>query len=195
MQANQNSNENQQITPEQWKDQGWRILTEHSRSQFEVGDWLNLQVKGFEDQSKYEAASKILQISAKTLRNHAYVAREFEKERRHERIPFSVYAELAAFSREKQDELIKRYLTSPMTCEQIRAMNRNSPVTSKLYKIKSDGDITEVGGNFMALIAEEVALLKRDFDPEMHQCLCLLFEEIITQIEEFKKLKNNEGKL
>lgn len=196
-QANKKSNEYQtlQITPVQWKDQGWRILTEHSRSQFEVGDWLNLRVKGFEDQSKYEAAAKILQLSAKTLRNHAYVAREFSKERRNEKVPFSIYVELAAFTREKQDELINQYLTTSLTCEEIRAMRKSPPVSPKPYKIKSDGDITEVGGNFLTLITEELASLKKDFDPEMYQCLCELFDTVAFQIKEFKKLKEEEGKI
>lgn len=83
-----------------------------------VGDWLQYGAARWGE--KYAEAARITGHDAKTLRNYAYVARQFDLSRRRDTLTWSHHAEVAGLEPHEQDRWLDRALTDKLSVADLR---------------------------------------------------------------------------
>lgn len=90
----------------EWVGWGRRLGTMSRVSNWWVGDWLQYGAARWGE--KYTEAARITGYDVKTLRNIAYVAKQFDSSRRRDNLTWTHHAEVAALPSEQQDEWLDR---------------------------------------------------------------------------------------
>lgn len=89
-----------------WRNLGRQIFVITDSSGWWLGDWLIFGQANFPD--RYKRAIAETSLDYQTLRNYAWVARQFAPERRHERLSFQHHAEVASLDTDQQDLWLTR---------------------------------------------------------------------------------------
>ncbi len=89
-----------------WEQIGQQLLTFAESSTWWIADWLAYGEAAFQD--RYREAIKRTSLSYQTLRNYAWVARQFELSRRRDTLSFCHHAEVAALERPEQDFWLRK---------------------------------------------------------------------------------------
>jgi hypothetical protein len=91
----------QELSFEEWAEQGRRLGVMGRAAGWWVGDWLTFGNLAYGE--RYARASRITGYDVQTLMNMAYVASRFDVSRRREALSWSHHAELAALPPDEQD--------------------------------------------------------------------------------------------
>ncbi|MEU4806643.1 LmbU family transcriptional regulator [Actinosynnema sp. NPDC023587] len=94
------------IPLDEWRRIGEHIFTVHDSSSWWLGDWLIYGQTQYPD--RYKLAIAETGLDYQTLRNYAWVARQFSASRRREALSFQHHAEVASLSPTEQDEWLDR---------------------------------------------------------------------------------------
>jgi hypothetical protein len=89
-----------------------------------MGDWLVYGQERYAD--RYRQAIELAGLDYQTLRNYAWVARQFRWERRHEQLSFQHHAEVAALPPDEQDSWLSRAEQHRWSRNQLRNHIRES---------------------------------------------------------------------
>jgi hypothetical protein len=95
-----------QLTIEDWSEIGMQIATIGDSSAWWLGDWLVYGKKKYPD--RYKQAISATALDYQTLRNYAWVCRQFPIPRRHPTLSFQHHAELASLTPDQQDEWLDK---------------------------------------------------------------------------------------
>ncbi|TQS19112.1 LmbU family transcriptional regulator [Microbispora sp. KK1-11] len=96
----------QRMSLEDWKRVGRQISHINDASTWWLGDWLVYGRECFPD--RYKRAVEDTALDYQTLRNYAWVAGRFSRQRRRARLSFQHHAEVAVFSEHIQDMWLDR---------------------------------------------------------------------------------------
>ncbi|WP_205669380.1 LmbU family transcriptional regulator [Amycolatopsis suaedae] len=94
------------IPMDEWSQIGRQIHAISDSSAWWLGDWLIYGQSQYPD--RYKRAIEETSLDYQTLRNYAWVARQFPVTRRRSSLSFQHHAELASLSEEAQDEWLDR---------------------------------------------------------------------------------------
>lgn len=95
-----------ELSIEQWLKFGRQIFTLGDSSSWWLGDWLIYGQTNYPD--RYRDALKQTELSYQTLRNYAWIARQFCMNRRRKNLSFQHHAEVVSAPREHQDIWLDR---------------------------------------------------------------------------------------
>jgi hypothetical protein len=95
-----------ELTLDAWSEIGLQIVAIGDSSAWWLGDWLMYGKKRFPD--RYKKAVGETSLDYQTLRNYAWVCRQFPADRRRSQLSFQHHAELASLSTEEQDEWLEK---------------------------------------------------------------------------------------
>ena len=95
-----------QLTIEDWSEIGLQIAAIGDSSAWWLGDWLVYGKKKYPD--RYKQAISATALDYQTLRNYAWVCRQFPDPRRHPALSFQHHAELASLTPDQQDEWLDK---------------------------------------------------------------------------------------
>jgi hypothetical protein len=101
-----------------WVEVGRRLGAVSRVSNWWVGDWLQYGAARWGE--KYAEAARITGHDAKTLRNYAYVARQFDLSRRRDTLAWSHHAEVAGLEPREQDRWLDRALKDRLSVADLR---------------------------------------------------------------------------
>ncbi|WP_329793980.1 LmbU family transcriptional regulator [Lentzea sp. DG1S-22] len=108
---------------EDWERAGHRLSGMADLTSWCLGDWLVYGMNNYAD--RYRQAIEALGLSYQTLRNYAWVARQFSNERRRSGLSFQHHAEVASLSPEQQDYWLTRAAESAWTTKRLRTAIRD----------------------------------------------------------------------
>ncbi|MGP3966793.1 LmbU family transcriptional regulator [Streptomyces sp. 6N223] len=91
---------------DEWEQAGLKIFRIAESSCWCLGDWLLYGKSRYSD--RYRKAIEAAGLDYQTLRNYAWVARQFELWRRRENLSFQHHAEVAGLPSEEQDQWLDR---------------------------------------------------------------------------------------
>ncbi|MBR8743444.1 hypothetical protein DSY14_17175 [Nocardiopsis sp. MG754419] len=91
---------------DEWQRLGTKIFTFWDSSSWWLGDWLVYGQANYPD--RYQVAVSETGLSYQTLRNYAWIARQFKVHRRHPELSFQHHAEVAGISQDEQDRWLDR---------------------------------------------------------------------------------------
>ncbi|WP_173136578.1 LmbU family transcriptional regulator [Kibdelosporangium persicum] len=91
---------------DEWRRIGRQIFTISDSSAWWLGDWLIYGQTEYSD--RYKRAIEETGLDYQTLRNYAWVARKFPRERRRESLTFQHHAEVASLPEAEQDDWMDR---------------------------------------------------------------------------------------
>ncbi|WP_200824922.1 LmbU family transcriptional regulator [Nonomuraea solani] len=89
-----------------WELIGLELLRAANSSTWWIADWLAYGESAFQD--RYQEAARKTSLSYQTLRNYAWVARQFALPRRRDHLSFGHHAEVAALDPPEQDYWLRR---------------------------------------------------------------------------------------
>jgi hypothetical protein len=112
-----------ELSYDDWREVGERLLTVADSSAWWVGDWLLFGQRTYAD--RYEIALARTGFDYQTLRNYAWVASRFEPSRRRGSLSFSHHAEVAALEEDEQDAWLRRALVKGWSRNTLRNELRN----------------------------------------------------------------------
>jgi hypothetical protein len=115
-----------------WESIGERLFSMADSTAWWIADWLLFGESAFMD--RYEEAIRRTSLSYQTLRNYAWVARQFELSRRRDKLSFGHHAEVAALPIPEQDFWLRKTEEHNWSRNRLRAEVRNS-----LHGRRSDG--------------------------------------------------------
>jgi hypothetical protein len=95
-----------QLAIEDWSEIGLQIAAIGDSSAWRLGDWLVYGKKKYPD--RYKQAISATALDYQTLRNYAWVCRQFPIPRRHPALSFQHHAELASLTPDQQDEWLDK---------------------------------------------------------------------------------------
>jgi hypothetical protein len=95
-----------QLAIEDWSEIGLQIATIGDSSAWWLGDWLVYGKKKYPD--RYKQAISASALDYQTLRNYAWVCRQFPIPRRRAALSFQHHAELASLTPDQQDEWLDK---------------------------------------------------------------------------------------
>ena len=101
-----------------WAVVGQRIARIRSGSAWALGDWLLFGESNFA--GRYRSALDATNLDYQTLRNYAWVARNFDVTRRHDGLSFQHHAEVASLSTAEQDLWLHRAETKGWSRNELR---------------------------------------------------------------------------
>ncbi|MEO3978307.1 LmbU family transcriptional regulator [Streptomyces sp. CAU 1734] len=101
-----------------WAHTGRRLSAMLDSSSWCLGDWLVFGMRNYAD--RYRHAVRTAGLRYQTLRNYAWVSRQFPLERRRARLSFQHHAEVAAMPPEIQDSWLDRAERYAWTTRQLR---------------------------------------------------------------------------
>lgn len=113
----------EKLSFEDWERAGRNISGMFNLSSWCLGDWLAYGMKNFED--RYRRAIQSVGLQYQTLRNYAWVSRQFSHERRRPQLSFQHHAEVAAFPLEEQNSWLDQAEQMMWTTKQLRASIRD----------------------------------------------------------------------
>lgn len=95
-----------QLPLEEWQRLGTKIFAFWDSSSWWLGDWLVYGQTNYPD--RYQVAVSETGLSYQTLRNYAWIARQFKVHRRRPSLSFQHHAEVASIPQEEQDRWLSR---------------------------------------------------------------------------------------
>jgi hypothetical protein len=112
------------LTYDTWERAGHQIARIVDSSAWCLGDWLVYGQEEYTD--RYRRAIESVGLDYQTLRNYAWVARQFELWRRREKLSFQHHAEVASLPPDQQDVWLDRAQTERWSRNQLRRHLRAS---------------------------------------------------------------------
>ncbi|WP_189936054.1 LmbU family transcriptional regulator [Streptomyces sulfonofaciens] len=103
----------------EWERAGHHLSRIVDSSSWCLGDWLMYGKEHYAD--RYQRAIRAAGLQYQTLRNYAWVSRQFPLNRRRARLSFQHHAEVASLSTEKQDMLLDQAERLRWTTKQLRS--------------------------------------------------------------------------
>jgi hypothetical protein len=103
---------------EEWERAGHHLSGIVDSSSWCLGDWLMYGKENYAD--RYQRAIRAAGLQYQTLRNYAWVSRQFPLERRRPRLSFQHHAEVASLPLEKQNWLLNQAEQQKWTTKQLR---------------------------------------------------------------------------
>jgi hypothetical protein len=91
---------------ERWLDIGIQLSAAATSAAWCLGDWLAYGEKAYA--SRYRRAIELTSLDYQTLRNYAWVARQFPLSRRRDTLSFGHHAEVAALTEPEQDFWLRK---------------------------------------------------------------------------------------
>lgn len=122
------------MTFETWERAGVQVSRIASSSAWYMGDWIVYGQDKYED--RYRKAVDLAGLDYHTLRNYAWVARNFEFSRRREGLSFQHHAEVASLSMEEQDSWLDRAAQGGWSRNKLRNSVRESRSASGEASVK-----------------------------------------------------------
>lgn len=126
---------------DEWTLAGRRLSGLVDSSCWWLGDWLVYGREQYSD--RYQRGIEAVGLQYQTLRNYAWVARRFPKDRRHSALTFQHHSELASLPDEEQDQWLEQAEQRGWTTRQLRLAVRNAqlagppePAADKPEKMK-----------------------------------------------------------
>jgi hypothetical protein len=110
------------ISIEDWLAIGDELLTVSDASAWWLGDWLVYGEQRFPE--RYRVAISSTNLSYKTLRNYAWVARRFPVARRRDALGLAHHAEVAALPEDAQDYWLDRAVARGLSVAELRRQLR-----------------------------------------------------------------------
>jgi hypothetical protein len=110
------------LTYEDWAQVGKQICLLSDSSAWWLGDWLVYGQDRYGD--RYQRAVAATALDYQTLRNYAWVARQFPVSRRRDSLSFQHHAEVAALSEEEQEIWLDRAILSGWSRNELRRQLR-----------------------------------------------------------------------
>nr|WP_042178475.1 LmbU family transcriptional regulator [Kibdelosporangium sp. MJ126-NF4]CEL13201.1 conserved hypothetical protein present in several antibiotic biosynthetic clusters [Kibdelosporangium sp. MJ126-NF4] len=102
-----------------WERTGRRLSDIVDSSAWWLGDWLVYGKKNYAD--RYHRAIQAAGLRYQTLRNYAWVARQFDLERRRSELTFQHHTEVASLPLDEQDRLLDQAVREEWTTKQLRS--------------------------------------------------------------------------
>ncbi|MCS0639365.1 LmbU family transcriptional regulator [Streptomyces sp. LP05-1] len=103
---------------EEWERVGRHLSGIVDSSSWCLGDWLMYGKEHYAD--RYQRAIRAAGLQYQTLRNYAWVARQFPLQRRRGRLSFQHHAEVASLPLDQQDRLLDLVERNGWTTKQLR---------------------------------------------------------------------------
>jgi hypothetical protein len=104
---------------EEWEDAGHHLSGMVESSTWCLGDWLVYGIQNYAD--RYQCAIRAAGLRYQTLRNYAWVSRQFSLDRRRPRLRFQHHAEVASLPIDTQDWWLDQAERLIWTTKQLRA--------------------------------------------------------------------------
>jgi hypothetical protein len=117
-----------------WRELGCRVAVVANCSAWWLGDWLLYGEQTYGD--RYKQAITDTSLSYQTLRNYAWVAREFPMSRRRDTLSFGHHVEVAALPEHEQDMWLARAEQLNWSCNRLRRALQ----AAKLANSRTSGD-------------------------------------------------------
>jgi hypothetical protein len=108
----------------EWERIGQYVLSAHESSAWWIGDWIAYGQDIFHD--RYKEALNRTSLDYQTLRNYAWVARQFELSRRRDNLSFGHHAEVAALPQAEQDYWLSQAQSNEWSRNRLRAEVKHS---------------------------------------------------------------------
>jgi hypothetical protein len=126
-----------------WRHLGRQIFVISDSSAWWLGDWLIYGQRQYPD--RYKRAIEETSLDYQTLRNYAWVARQFHVTRRRDKLSFQHHAELASLTEPEQDTWLDRAEQGSWSRNELRRQLRASKTPGRL-----PGEVTHIQMNVIA---------------------------------------------
>ncbi|MGI5288129.1 LmbU family transcriptional regulator [Nonomuraea polychroma] len=126
-----------------WRHLGRQIFVISDSSAWWLGDWLIYGQRQYPD--RYKRAIQETSLDYQTLRNYAWVARQFPVTRRRSKLSFQHHAEVASLSEPEQDAWLDRAEQGSWSRNELRRQIRASKSPGRL-----PGEVTHIQMNVIA---------------------------------------------
>jgi len=111
------------LSLDDWHRAGERLSSIADLTAWCLGDWLAYGMVNYSD--RYRTVIEAIGLQYQTLRNYAWVARQFPHDRRRGELSFQHHAEVASLSPDQQDHWLDRATASAWTTKQLRMNIQN----------------------------------------------------------------------
>ena len=109
------------LSQKEWEDAGVSLKWVHNVMPWLIGDWLNYGKAQYE-RGKYAQALGELGYVSGTLRNIAYVARQFELSRRRDKLTFGHHQTVAPLDPKEQDQWLDLAERKRLSIQELREL-------------------------------------------------------------------------